>query len=57
MMALLFGVVQLERVVVTVSSRLGRLVIPDRHILGRARYYAFPLDSIATAPAAPRALG
>jgi hypothetical protein len=48
LMALLFGIVQLERVVVVVSSRLGRLVILDRHILGRRHYYAFPLDSVAT---------
>lgn len=45
---LLFGLLQLERVVVVVSSRLGRLVILDRHFFGRARHYAFPLDSIAT---------
>jgi hypothetical protein len=48
LLALLFGLVQLERVVVVVSSKLGRLVILDQHILGRRHYYALPLAAIAT---------
>jgi hypothetical protein len=48
LLALLFGLVQLERVVVVVSSKRRQLAFMDHHALGRRRYHCFPLDMIAT---------